>query len=197
MAAQFIVPQSTAMPPRKLWTREECAVLVSSGLIDGQRFEMIEGNLIHKPSKEPAYSRAVQIMAIWLREVFGEDFAIQYPSFHLRPEDDVWSEPEPAVIVLTRSFRDFSDLPHAHDIRLVVEVSTPRTYAFDRSTKARLYARAGIVDYWVLHLEGRRMIVHRDPAGDGYRSVLAYGEHEFVTTLAAPSNEVRVGEFLK
>ena len=197
MPAQFVAPQSIVMTPRKLWTREECAILVSSGLIDAQRFELIEGNLIHKPSKEPAYSRAVHIMAIWLREVFGEDFSMQYPSFHLRPEDDVWSEPEPAVIVLTRSFSDFSDFPHPHDIRLVVEVSTPRTYAFDRSTKARLYARAGIVEYWVLHLEGRRLLVHRDPAGDGYRSIFAYGEHEYVSTLAAPTTEVRVGEFLK
>ncbi len=185
------------MPPRKLWTREECAVLVSSGLIDGQRFELIEGSLIHKPSKEPAYSRAVRTMAIWLQEVFGEYFAIQYPSFHVRPDDDVWSEPEPAVIVLTRSFRDFADFPHAHDIHLVVEVSTPRTYAFDRSTKARLYARAGIVDYWVLHLEGRRMIVHRNPEGDAYTSIYAYAEEEELTTLSAPLNAIRVSEFLK
>ena len=79
----------------------------------------------------------------------------------------------------------------------MVEVSTPRTYAFDRSTKARLYARAGIVDYWVLHLEGRRMIVHRDPEGDAYTSIYAYSEEEELTALAAPLHAIRISEFLK
>ena len=108
MATQFIVPQSIAMPPRKLWTREECVVLVNSGLIDGQRFELIEGNLIHKPSKEPAYSRAVQIMAIWLRKVFGDNFTVQYPSFHLRPNDDVWSERRRLERTGTGTYRTYS-----------------------------------------------------------------------------------------
>ena len=83
----------------------------------------------------------------------------------------------------THSYRTYS-----HDIRLVVD---------HRLTKARLCARVGIDDYWVLHLEDRRLIVHRDPAGDGFRLILAYDEHEYVSTLAAPSTGVLFGEFLK
>jgi Uma2 family endonuclease len=65
---------------------------------------------------------------------------------------------------------------------------------FDLTTKARLYARARIPEYWVLDLDGRRLIVHRDPMEDSYRSVNAYGENERVTTLAAPLSELRVGD---
>ena len=76
---------------------------------------------------------------------------------------------------------------------LVAEVSGAML-GFDRTARARLYARAGIAEYWVLDLSGRRLIVHREPAADGYRTITAYGEDERVATLAAPMRDVRVAE---
>ena len=70
---------------------------------------------------------------------------------------------------------------------MIVEISSSRA-AFDLTTMARIYARSGIVDYWVLDVGSRRLIVHRDPT-DG----LAFSEDERVTTLAAPERNVRVG----
>jgi len=64
------------------------------------------------------------------------------------------------------------------------------------TTKARLYARSGIVEYWVLDVAGRRLIVHREPLDGRYRSVVAFTEDERVTTLAAPEQDIRVGELL-
>lgn len=60
------------------------------------------------------------------------------------------------------------------------------TLRFDLTVKARLYGRAGIVEYWVLDVAGRRLIVHRGPAAGGYTSVAVYGESESVAALAAP-----------
>ena len=73
----------------------------------------------------------------------------------------------------------------------MVEVSDS-TLRFDLTVKAALYARAGIIEYWVLDINGRRLIVHRDPTPTGYRSVVAYGESEKVTPLAAPDHELLV-----
>ena len=66
------------------------------------------------------------------------------------------------------------------------------TLGFDLTTKAALYARAGIVEYWVLDVAGRRMIVHRDPQAGGYASVVAYGVEEGVAPLAAPESWLRI-----
>lgn len=74
---------------------------------------------------------------------------------------------------------------------MVVEVSDT-TIAFDLTTKARLYARAGIPEYWVLDITNRRLIVHRDPQPGGYSNVDAYNEHEAVAPLAAPSNPLTI-----
>jgi Uma2 family endonuclease len=182
-------------PPHKRWTRDECAVLEKARLIDLDRYELIEGELVLKMGKSQSHMRALMLLIAWLRSVFGETFVAQEPSIDLRPEDNPSSEPEPDAIVLTRSFLDLTSQARPDELRLVAEVSRT-TLPFDLTTKARLYARADIPEYWVLDLEGRRLIVHRDPAEDGYRSVTAYSENEHVATLAAPSHEVRVGDLL-
>jgi len=79
---------------------------------------------------------------------------------------------------------------------LVVKVSSS-TLSVDRTTKARLYARSGIVEYWILDVEGRRIIMHRNPIDGAYRSIEIYSEHESVSTLAAPDRTIRVADFLK
>ena len=191
-------PQEFVIPPPKRWTREECAVLEGSGLIDWQRFELIDGELIPKMPKSPPHSRALRSLMRWFENLFGPDFILPESSIDLKPEDNPTSEPEPDVLVLTVPYLDLA--PGAHprpeELRLVAEISCS-TLAFDLTAKARLYARSGIVEYWVLDVKGRRLLIHREPVGDGYRSVLAYSEHEYVRTLNVPSAEVCVGEFLK
>ena len=83
--------------------------------------------------------------------------------------------------------------PQPQDLQLVVEVSDT-TLSFDLTTKASIYARAGIVEYWVLDIAGRRMIVHREPQGGRYVSVTAYSAEESVSPLAAPESSFRVGD---
>jgi Uma2 family endonuclease len=76
---------------------------------------------------------------------------------------------------------------------LVVEISDS-TLGFDLTTKAELYARAGIVEYWVVDVAARRLIVHRDPREGLYRAVTAYAEQESVAPLAAPHSALAVAE---
>jgi Uma2 family endonuclease len=65
---------------------------------------------------------------------------------------------------------------------------------FDLTVKAALYARAGIVEYWVLDLVGRRLIVHRNPQDGRYESVASYTEHEDLTPLSAPDSRFAISE---
>ena len=58
----------------------------------------------------------------------------------------------------------------AEDALLVIEVADS-SLAYDRSTKLRLYAEAGIPEYWVVDCTAETVEVHRDPGPDGYRDV--------------------------
>jgi Uma2 family endonuclease len=179
-------------PPRKLWTRTEFDEL-SSSVFEGQRLELIEGELINKMGKKPPHWNSVAILRKWLCRVFGEDFVLQEVPIDVSPEDNPSSEPEPDLSVLKREMSHFTKAsPQPADLHLVIEVADA-TLGFDLGTKARLYARAGIVEYWVLDVNGRRMIVHRDPGEGRYTSVVAYAADERVAPLAAPDSRLRVG----
>jgi len=186
-------PGTFTAPPHKLWTREECALLERTGVLDLERYELIDGELILKMGKKGPHTRALMKLIIWLRAVYGETFVAQEPSILVGAGDFATSEPEPDAVVVNRSYWDIEALAGPDEIVLAAEVSGA-TLSFDLTVKARLYARAGIAEYWVLDLQRRHVIVHRRPESGRYLDVAAYLEDESVATLAAPEATVRVGD---
>src|SRR5258708_787473 len=180
-------------PPRKRWTRAECAVYEQSGMWDGQHYELVEGDLINKMGKNDPHIASVARMVRRLMKMFDEEMVFQEAPIDVTPEDNPTSEPEPDVIVVrsaaAKAWRQ------AANLALVVEVADT-TLNYDLTVKAGLYARAGIEDYWVLDLNGRRMIVHREPEAGVYKSVVAYAETERVAPLAAPDHALLVRDVL-
>ena len=85
--------------------------------------------------------------------------------------------------------------PTPSDVRLLIEVSDS-TLRMDRGKKANVYARAGIADYWIVDLNHRCVIVHRQPTGEGYQEVVAYNESEEVALLACPEVPIAVSQLL-
>jgi Uma2 family endonuclease len=138
----------------------------------------------------------VIVMALiqeWLTSVFGARYVTPEAPIDVAPEDIPTNEPEPDLAVTTRPCEEYPRNPQPRDIRLLVEISDT-TLAFDLRKKARLYARAGISEYWVVDIAGRRVFVHREPQGDKYETVTAYGETESVAPLAAPDRFLPVGD---
>ena len=62
-----------------------------------------------------------------------------------------FSEPEPDFAIVPGQPRDYLGKPHPNSSLLVIEIADT-TLAFDRKVKAKLYAAAGIADYWLLNL---------------------------------------------
>jgi Uma2 family endonuclease len=189
-------PPAAKVPPRVPWTRKEVEACIRAGLWAGQHYELVDGELINKSPKYLRHARGVQRLFRALVEIFGWDFVLTGPSVDVAAEDHRTSEPEPDVVVLNRSASEIpGNEPEPPDIALVVEVSDT-TLHHDLTTKAALYARAGIPDYWVLDLNGRRLVVHREPARGVYKAVMAYDEHERVAPLAAPGREIAIADLL-
>jgi Uma2 family endonuclease len=178
-------------PPKKRWTRADCEALSSSGLLNYQKFELVEGELISKMGKNWPHSISLSLMRFWLDSVFGGLRVLPEVSIDVAPEDNPTNEPQPDLVVLEREVTQYGSKPGSSAIVLLVEVSDTSFY-FDRTSKAALYARAGILDYWVLDVNGRRMLVHRDPRDSRYTSVIAYSIDESVAPLAAPNSAFRV-----
>jgi Uma2 family endonuclease len=165
-----------------------------TGLLEREKLELVEGELISKMGKKRPHVNSASLLAGWLVQIFGFKFVNQEAPVDVAPEDNSTNEPVPDVIVLKRELSHFpSGNPGPEDLRLIVEIADT-ILNFDLTTKAALYARAGIVEYWVLDVARRRLLVHRDAKASGYASIIAYSEHESVAPLAAPQAEFRVAD---
>lgn len=77
----------------------------------------------------------------------------------------------------------------------MVEVSS-RSLRRDRGVKARIYAREGIPEYWIVNVDERLVEVHRDPdSGTGdYRTISKTRAGEALPSSAVPELLVPVAE---
>ncbi len=185
-------PPAVQNPPRKRWARAECDRLEAWGLFDQQRVELIDGELIDKLGKNRQHVNVAALLIGWLIQVFGSRRVNFEAPIDVAPEDNPTNEPVPDLIVLTREYSGFRSVrPQPQDLDLVVEIADT-TLVFDFTTKASLYARAGIIEYWLLDVTGRRLIVHREPQGGQYGWVTSFGEEESVAPVSAPTSDFLV-----
>lgn len=178
-------------PTPKRWTVEECDTFREMGFLEGGRYELIEGVIVDKMGHGNPHSRAICALMNLLATLFGlEKIRVQLP---IRIEGELGrvNEPLPDVALTRESYEAYDETPTPNDLLLVAEVSDS-SLRFDLTTKARLYARAGVGEYWVLDIEKNSVIVHREPTSTGYESVTEWETGEALSPLALPSASVLV-----
>jgi Uma2 family endonuclease len=167
--------------------------LEASGLLDQENLELVEGELISKMGKKRPHVDSFTLLHEWLVEVFRFRSVNVEAPIDVAPEDNPTNEPVPDLIVLRHDRSRFQPNPRAQDLLLVVEIADT-SLNFDLTVKAALYARAGVPEYWVLDVSGRRLLVHRNPRSGTYADVAAYSEQESASPLAAPQAQFRVAD---
>ncbi len=169
--------------PRKVWTRDEAHALVEMGFPNAEKLELIDGELIDRMGKKHLHNFWQNLICAWLHQKFGPEYVQMEPSIYVSPEDNLRNEPEPDLIVTARSIREYQDNVTPAEIRLLIDVADS-TVNFDLKQKAKLYARAGIADYWVVDIPAQLVHVHRAPQHDTYTNVVRYGFGEKIIPLA-------------
>jgi Uma2 family endonuclease len=161
------------------------------------RVELIDGDVIKMAPIGSHHNGSVAGLDEILRELLGRRVTIvaQGP-LRLSAPGRAQANPQPDILVLKRRDDFYRHAnPTAADVLLVIEVSDS-TLAYDRDTKAPMYARAGIPEYWIVDLTGSRLLVYREPRDGVYRSVEALtGEHS-VSPIAFPEIAIAVADIL-
>lgn len=158
--------------------------MVDAGILsEDEPVELLHGMLVEKAVKSPAHETVKNRLMRWLV------LASPAGSHDVRIEGcirvpDRTSLPEPDVAVV-RSGGDPRRHPTTALLNIEVSVSTLRT---DTRVKLPLYAAAGVPEYWVVHVEARRLLVFSDPQAGAYTSERAFGDAEVVRPghVAAP-----------
>ena len=191
MPATMDAPATLRARKAVMWTREDCRKLEGMGLLP-ERWELVQGEIVSKMGTNLPHSMIAKRMDVWLSSVFPTACILPTCSIDVAPEDNPTSEPEPDITVLHQPAGELGHNPTPGDIALLVEVSDT-TLDHDLGPKAKLYARAGIAEYWVVDIKGRRIHQHRLPQPEGYASLRVVESGEALSPLARPDAALTLG----
>lgn len=178
------------------WNRREYDRLIELGIIhEDEPIELLAGRLVVAEPKRPPHAVATDLVASALRHAFGPGWTVRIQA---PVALDDFSEPEPDLAVVPGDPRSYRDVHPARPV-LAVEIAET-SLRLDRGLKHRLYARAGLEEYWIVNLVDRVLEVYRDPARRGrrglYGSVEILGPEAVVIPLAAPQARINVADLL-
>lgn len=175
------------------WTVEEYFGLVHRGdLRPDDRVELLDGLIVAMSPQNPLHAAAITRLTRVLQRVVGERAAVrvQLPMVLGR------SAPEPDLALVPI---DAGEDPEAHprSAFLVVEVADSSLLQ-DRLTKAAIYARAGLPEYWLVNLFDDRIEMFRKPVRKWgrYRSTSSASRGERIQVMAFPDVSLAVEELL-
>lgn len=184
----------TVDPLKHLITVDEYEAMGASGIFPpDQRLELIEGEIIEMAPIGPPHASTVARLNRLLVQAYGE-LALVWVQNPVRLSDV--SEPQPDLAVL-RSRADFYGQRHPNpgEVMLAVEVADT-TLRWDRSVKAPLYARSGVIELWVVDVNERTVEVCTSPGESGYSEVHTLGVDDEITVSGLDGVVIRVADFL-
>jgi len=186
-----------AAPTPKRYSVAEFHQMWESGLFDDCKPMLINGEVFEMATPGPAHNMATSLADYALKSIFAAGFVVRVQMPLVLGQR---SDPVPDIALVVGSPRDYPT--HPTTAELVVEVADTSLY-MDTGAKAQLYAAAGILDYWVIDLNNRLLIVHRDPRphptnpfGGAYATVHSLSREQSVSPLAAPQASVSVADLI-
>lgn len=165
------------------------------GILDPtERTELLAGQILCMAAKGTPHVLALRLLSTAL------DARLANQPFFVSTQDpiqlDDFSEPEPDLAIVQGTVLDYADHhPRPSEIALIVEVADS-TLRQDCEIKDKLYAQAGITDYWVLDLKNRQLHIFRNPTPTGYTSHLILTEPNQITPLAFPNITLTLTDML-
>ena len=175
------------------WTRREFERLYERGVLGSDdRVELIEGELLVVSPEGPYHSASLGEAHRALIRAFGKRYAV-------RPQNpltiDEYSLPEPDLLVVPGRPMDYRDEHPGPSVAVLCVEIANSSREFDLGRKLRLYARAGVPEYWVVDLLEQCIHVHRLPARSGYRKSFLRTRGASIRPLRA-ARSVRVDDIL-
>lgn len=168
--------------------------MIEAGIFVNRLVELIDGVIIEMPPYSPEHSSYSGNLADKFRDWLGnralvrEGKPVSLTTSNSEPQPDIAIVRSPRSLYLNRH-------PYSEDIYLLVEVSKS-TLAFDTgeeiTDKPKLYASAGINEYWVVDVNNRKLIVYRNPENGEYPDKREFFSNDKISPWAFLDVEVAI-----
>jgi Uma2 family endonuclease len=179
---------------KRLITVEEYYQMAEFGILKpDESVELINGEIIKMSPIKSKHSGHVKTIHRILSKLISDFFIIGV-------QDPVslnkYSEPEPDISILELSEHNYIKYhPNADDVVFLIEVSDS-TLTYDRTKKARLYAKASIPEYWIINLVGNQLEVYQNPIDGKYTTKTVLSKNDKVK-IPNTDIEINVSEIIK
>lgn len=181
-------------PPAHRFSVAEYYAMAEAGILgEDDRVELLEGEVVQMVPIGSQHNAVVDRIAKFLWSQIGDD-AIARIQGSIRL--DQHSEPQPDIALLRYRPDFYADAhPGPSDILLLIEVM--QTSAdYDRTVKAPLYARSGILELWLVDLEADVIEVLCSPREGQYRERALRKRGETIELSGEVNLQVQVGDLL-
>lgn len=179
---------------KRLFDVDDYHRMAAAGILsEDDRVELIDGEIVAMTPIGPRHNATVDRTTRALVTAAG-DRAIVRVQGSVRL--DRFRAPQPDFVLL-RPQADFyaSRLPGPPDIFLIIEVSES-SLDYDRDVKARIYAEAGVPEYWLVDLGGRSLWRYADPRGGAYQHRQQYGRGQSIAPALLPHCQIALDVLL-
>lgn len=175
------------------WTLEQYHQMIAAGILDGQRVELLNGEIVEMPPEGEPHAFYASTVGDYLRALLGN--RVQIRENHPITIPATQSEPEPDIAVVQPLGREYlQHHPYPENVFWLIEFSNT-SLKKDLDPKAKSYAAAGIPEYWVVNLQAMKLIVMRNPVDGIYQSQVTLSDGQ-ISPIAFPNVALSVRQLL-
>lgn len=158
---------------------------IAHGLLpDDWHGELVEGELVEMLAANPPHEDLVDFLMEWSVKVLdGTEWKARVEKSLRMAKQQSLVEPDISWVRRMR-YRDRRVTPE--DTLLVIEVSDS-SLPYDRGRKLSLYAKAGVVEVWIVSVVGRTLEAHSNPVAGRYTHGVKYEVSETVSPAGMPA----------
>ena len=173
------------------WSVEDYHQIIESGVLEGKSVELLEGEIVTVSPESPIHSSSIDTVAEYLRNLLRGVAKVR--EAHPITLDN--SEPEPDIAIVKFQDNNYSNRhPYPEDIYWNIEVAN-KTLTKDLEEKSVIYARNGIIEYWVIDLVNKKLWVLTNPQNNGYLNKQEFKSGR-INPVAFPNIELEVEKLL-
>lgn len=192
VAARATEPETDPLSPirQRRFSVAEYHRMIDTGILgEDEHVELLEGEVVEMSPQEKPHARATVRLNRLFSRALPDEYSVR-PQMPLTLAD---SEPEPDLAIV-RASDESEAARHPESALLVVEVADSSTRR-DLQLKTRIYAKAGIPEYWLVLVKQRAIAVLRDPdpASAEYRTQFMVSSDATVAPVAFAGPVVNVG----
>ena len=132
--------------------------------LGSKKVELLRGQISIMNPAGPVHDDFIQELTTWSIRAGAPDHHVLRVQCGIVCDDD---RPEPDIAWLQPK-RYGRQRPAAADIQLLIEVAE-KSLAKDLRLKTKLYAEAGVAEYWIADIPGRQIHVFHQPTNGSYQ----------------------------